>query len=106
MSVTKNYIKVGNGVEKFDGNLVEISVCLSDIPQEHRFQYEGKWYTRLKVNKNINNEVSEYGKTHYVTINEWKPEAQEDTKKQAVVKPTPVAKSTSSSSSSSDTLPF
>ncbi len=73
MSEKKKYIKVGNGVEKFDGNLVEVSLCLSDIPQEHRFQYEGKWYTKLKVNKNIDG-PSEYGKTHYVTINEWKPE--------------------------------
>jgi hypothetical protein len=29
----------GSGVEKFDGNLIEISVCLSKIPQEHRFEY-------------------------------------------------------------------
>ena len=71
----KKYIKVGNGVEKFDGNLVEVSFCLSDIPQEHRFQYEGKWYVKLKVNKNIDG-PSEYGKTHYVTINEWKPDPQ------------------------------
>ena len=49
MSEKKKYIKVGNGVEKFDGNLVEVSLCLSDIPQEHRFQYEGKWYTKLKL---------------------------------------------------------
>ena len=32
----KNYIKVGKGVEKFDGGLIEISVCLSEIPQEHK----------------------------------------------------------------------
>ena len=43
----------GSGVEKFDGNLIEISVCLSKIPQEHRFEYEGKWYTKLKVNKKL-----------------------------------------------------
>lgn len=72
----KNYIKVGSGVEKFDGNLIEISVCLSDIPKEHRFEYSGKWYAKLKVNKNRDG-VSEYGKSHYITINEWKPEAKE-----------------------------
>ena len=44
-------IFVGGGIEKFDGNLIEISVCLSKIPQEHRFEYEGKWYTKLKVQK-------------------------------------------------------
>ena len=47
----------GSGVEKFDGNLIEISVCLSKIPQEHRFEYEGKWYTKLKVNKKLCPEV-------------------------------------------------
>ena len=77
----KNYIKVVKGVEKFDGGLIEISVCLSEIPQEHRFQYEGKWYTKLKVNRNRDG-VDDYGKSHYVTINEWKPEAKEQ-------KPTP-----------------
>ncbi len=44
-------IYVGSGVEKFDGDLVEISVCLSDIPAEHRFEYNGKWYAKLKVNR-------------------------------------------------------
>jgi hypothetical protein len=43
-------IYVGSGVEKFDGDLVEISVCLSDIPAEHRFEYNGKWYAKLKIN--------------------------------------------------------
>ena len=57
------------------------AVCLSDIPKEHRFEYSGKWYAKLKVNKNRDG-VSEYGKSHYITINEWKPEAKEP-------KPTP-----------------
>ena len=41
-------IYVGNGVEKFDGNLIEISVCLSDLANEHRFEYNGKSYVKLK----------------------------------------------------------
>ena len=86
----KNYIKVGKGVEKFDGGLIEISVCLSEIPQEHRFKYEGKWYTKLKVNRNRDG-VDDYGKSHYVTINEWKPEAKEQKEEAKVEKP--VAKS-------------
>lgn len=81
----KNYIKVGKGVEKFDGGLIEISVCLSEIPQEHRFQYEGKWYTKLKVNRNRDG-VDDYGKSHYVTINEWKPEAKEQKPAPSVAK--------------------
>ena len=66
-------IYVGSGVEKFDGDLIEISVCLSDLPAEHRFEYNGKWYAKLKVNRK--RETDEYGKTHSVAINTWKPEA-------------------------------
>ena len=74
--VKKDKLYCGSGVEKFDGNLVEITVCLSKIPQEHRFEYEGKWYTKLKVNKK--KETDEYGKTHSVEVNTWKPEPQND----------------------------
>tara|TARA_R110000796_G_scaffold34775_12_gene89538 strand:- start:4633 stop:4920 length:288 start_codon:yes stop_codon:yes gene_type:complete len=66
-------IYVGSGVEKFDGDLIEISVCLSDLPAEHRFEYNGKWYAKLKVKRK--KETDEYGKTHSVSINTWKPEA-------------------------------
>jgi len=66
-------IYVGSGVEKFDGDLIEISVCLSDLPAEHRFEYNGKWYAKLKVNRKKG--ADEYGKTHSVAINTWKPEA-------------------------------
>ena len=68
----------GSGVEKFDGNLVEISVCLSKIPQEHRFEYDGKWYAKLKVQKKKDG-ADEYDKTHSVSINTWKPEPQTET---------------------------
>lgn len=44
-------IYVGSGVEKFDGDLIEVSVCLSDLPAEHRFEYNGKWYAKLKINR-------------------------------------------------------
>jgi hypothetical protein len=76
MSDQEQKIYCGSGIEKFDGGLVEISVCLSDIPKEHRFEYEGKWYTKLKVQKK--RETDEYGKTHYVCINTWKPEPKEE----------------------------
>ena len=35
-------IYVGSGTEKFDGNLVSCSLCLSDLPSEHVFEYSGK----------------------------------------------------------------
>tara|TARA_R100000656_G_scaffold123707_1_gene100580 strand:+ start:1477 stop:1749 length:273 start_codon:yes stop_codon:yes gene_type:complete len=69
-------IYVGSGVEKFDGDLVEISVCLSDIPQEHRFEYNSKWYAKLKVSKM--RQTNEYGKTHSVAVNTYKPPVKEE----------------------------
>ncbi len=78
-------IYVGSGVEKFDGDLIEVSVCLSDLPAEHRFEYNGKWYAKLKINRK--RETDEYGKTHSVSINTWKPDQKQNEKQVA----TPVA---------------
>ena len=44
-------IYVGSGTEKFDGNLVSCSLCLSDLPSEHVFEYSGKKYIKLNVQK-------------------------------------------------------
>ena len=42
-------IYVGNGVSKFDGDMVSCSLCLTDLPQEHMFEYKGKKYVKLNV---------------------------------------------------------
>ena len=68
-------IYVGSGVEKFDGDLVEISVCLSDLPKEFMFEYNSKKYIKLKVGKK---RKEEYGKTHYVTVDTYKPEKKKE----------------------------
>ena len=68
-------IYVGNGTSKFDGNQVACSVCLTDLPQEHMFEYNGKKYIKLQEKK----EVDEYGKTHYVAVDTWKPEPKKET---------------------------
>jgi hypothetical protein len=70
-------IFVGSGVEKFEGNLVEISVCLSDLPKEFIFEYNGKKYIRLKVQKK--KEVDKFNKTHSVSVNTYKPEQKQKT---------------------------
>jgi hypothetical protein len=66
-------IYVGSGTSKFDGNLVSCSLCLSDLPSEHIFEYNGKKYIKLNVQKK--KEADQYGKTHSVSIDTWKPEA-------------------------------
>lgn len=65
-------IFVGSGVEKFEGNLIEISLCLSDLPKEFISEYNGKKYIRLKVQKK--REPDQYNKTHSVSVNTFKPE--------------------------------
>jgi hypothetical protein len=65
-------IYVGSGKDKFEGNMVQISVCLSEMPKEHVFEYDGKKYIKLNVVKK--READQYGKTHYVEVDTWKPE--------------------------------
>tara|TARA_R100001443_G_scaffold117319_1_gene141286 strand:+ start:3790 stop:4077 length:288 start_codon:yes stop_codon:yes gene_type:complete len=73
-------IYIGNGVEKFDGNLVEAFVCLSRIPQEFRKQIKNnktgimETWAPIKVQKK--RETDEYGKTHSVQVNTFVPEPQ------------------------------
>jgi len=78
---TTEKIFVGSGVEKFDGNLVETSICLTDITKnggDFIFEFEGKKYIKLKVVKK--REEDQYGKTHYVEVDTWKPEAKKEVK--------------------------
>tara|TARA_R110002012_G_scaffold16404_4_gene63419 strand:+ start:15651 stop:15905 length:255 start_codon:yes stop_codon:yes gene_type:complete len=66
-------IYVGSGTEKFEGNLVSISICLSDLPAAHmQTAKNGKKYINLNVQKK--KEEDQYGKTHFVAVDTWKPE--------------------------------
>lgn len=69
--MSEQNIYVGSGVEKFNGNLIEISVCISDS-ESHIFEYNGKKYLKLIVSKK--QQVDQFKKTHSVRINTWKPE--------------------------------
>ena len=76
-------IYVGSGISKFDGNMVSVSLCLSDVPKEHMFEYNGKKYVKLNVSAKRDG-ADEYGKTHYVSVDTFKPEAKkEPAKKEA-----------------------
>ena len=68
-------IYVGSGKEKFDGDLISCSVCLSDLPHEYMFEYDGKKYIKLNIGKK---REEKYGKTHYVAVDTYQP----DTKKE------------------------
>ena len=68
-------IYVGNGTEKFDGGIVQFSLNLTKLGKdagEHMFDYNGDKFIKLKVVKK--READEYGKTHYVEVDTFKPE--------------------------------
>lgn len=69
-------IYVGSGKEKFDGNLVEATICLTDVrdkASEHIFEFSGKEYIKVKVQKKKDG-VDQYGKSHYIEVDTFKPE--------------------------------
>lgn len=54
-------IYVGNGTEKFDGDLVEFSVNLSKIgkdAKDHVFDYNGEKFVKLKIAKRKTEKMS------------------------------------------------
>ena len=73
MSQTNDKIFVGNGKENEQYGFVNFSICLSDLPQEHVSEYKGKKYINLTISKKRNG-ADQYGKTHAVSVNTWKPE--------------------------------
>jgi len=79
-------IYVGNGIEKFDGDMVEFSLNLTKLKAaaEHVFEYSGSKYIKLKVCKNRDG-MNEYGKTHYVEVNTFKPEPKSEPQPVAAV---------------------
>lgn len=65
----RNY--VGNGVQSGD-YYVNLSIKYDQLEQ-HVFEYNGAKYVRLTLGKN--KEVTQYGKTHSVWINDYQPDA-------------------------------
>jgi len=69
-------IFVGSGKQTHE-KFVNISVCLTDLPKEHMFEYNGKKYIKLTVGKK--NDTDKFGKTHYVAVNTYKKEETTET---------------------------
>lgn len=65
---------VGSGKKAGNYDIVNISVCLSDLPKEDIFEYNGKKYIKLTVA--AKREADQYGKTHTVYIDEFKPKTE------------------------------
>jgi len=71
-NMDKKYL--GKGKQgKFD--ILNCSICVTDIPKDAIFTYEGKKYLKFCVGKM--KETDKYGKTHTIWLDEFKPEKQE-----------------------------
>lgn len=71
MSTEKKYVGSGKKAQNYD--LVNITIA-EDKVKDHWFEYNGKKYLKLTVA--ARKETDQYGKTHTVFIDEYKPEAQ------------------------------
>jgi len=71
----KEVIYAGSGktVSGQYGEFFKVTVCLSDLPKEHLFEYNGKTYVKLDISKK--KETDQYGKNVKVQVDTWKPEA-------------------------------
>lgn len=75
--MSKEKIYVGSGKEFGQYGDINISINLSDLPKEFINEYKGKKYINLTVSKK--REKDEFGKTHAVTVNTWKPDQKTET---------------------------
>tara|TARA_R100000234_G_scaffold102782_1_gene72111 strand:+ start:87 stop:356 length:270 start_codon:yes stop_codon:yes gene_type:complete len=76
----KETIFCGNGKEVVfndGGSIVNFSLALDKI-KDHVYEYDGKRYINLTICKNKDG-ANEYGKTHYVKVNDFKPEDKKET---------------------------
>ena len=62
------YIGSGKKVGKFD--TLSISICLSDIPKDDIFEYNGKKYCKVLVA--AKKETDKFGKSHTVYMDDYK----------------------------------
>lgn len=69
-------IYLGNGTEKFQGDLISFSLNLTKIKdaKEHIFELNGQKYLKVKVCKKKDS-PDKYGKTHYIQVDTFKPDA-------------------------------
>lgn len=82
MSNQTETIFCGNGREvtfQDGGSIVNFSVALAKV-KEHIYEFNGEKYVNLTICANRDGE-NEYGKTHYVKVNTFKPEEGKKTSK-------------------------
>jgi len=65
---------VGNGKQVHE-KITNVSICLTDA-KDYAKEYNGKHYLNVQVIKR--NQPDQYGKTHFVKINDYKPKEQQN----------------------------
>ena len=65
------YCGSGKKVQKYD--MVNLTLCVSDIPKAEIYEYNGKKYLNLTVAAKRDG-ADQYGKTHSLWINDFKPD--------------------------------
>ena len=76
---TTEKIQVGSGKRVKDYDMVNITINLTKLSQEGKeffFEYDGNKYAKLNVVGK--KETDEYGRTHYVAVDTFKPEAKDE----------------------------
>lgn len=66
----RKYIGSGKKVGNYD--LINVSICVSDIPKDEIREYKGKKYLNITVG--AKRAPDQFGKTHSVWINDFKPD--------------------------------
>ena len=59
--------------KQINDGFTKITLCLSDLPKEFIFEYNGKKYIKLDLAKK--KEVDKFGKTHSLKVDTWRPES-------------------------------
>jgi hypothetical protein len=68
-------IYCGRGKKVGQYGTIAVSICIDDIPEEHitKALVNGKRYLNLNISEK--RDVDQYGFTHSVAVDTWKPEA-------------------------------
>ena len=70
----KVFIGGGKKISGQYGDFRSVSICLSKIPSDAKFEYNGQEYVKLNISDK--KEADQYGKDVSVSINDWKPDGQ------------------------------
>lgn len=83
MSEKKPRIYVGNGKKTSDYDLTNFSVCLEDLMPHGKKAKNGKTYVNCTIG--ANREVTSFGSTHSIWINDYQPKQQQESTQSAPV---------------------